>query len=337
MSSVPSQSTHCFKHCRRLRCSESDEDVAWEANITIEDFNSVPSKKELQTASKDYTGNPSKKTAESSSCYFADRQTFEHSLVDSIVNLELKTNILQQHIQDVSLKKGSIQEQMNLKKKLFEDIIKVVEYEKSIKAVEAVVADKLQCFQSQIINLESILMQIFKGLIHVAGRGPIERGIEDIKEKFGRRSKFNEAALDSMTLQAQNFAASLIDEINDNKIYFYKLSSEDVEIMKELKNLANRSSNYRKDGAGERFYINKDKERVYQVEPHSSEYKLNVDGQREKIKDRLKLQTDGDNEFYVDEYGHKMYTKYFFEDEFGRFFINVRGERVDGECQEIKE
>lgn len=108
---------------------------------------------------------------------------------------------------------------------------------------------------------------------------------------------------------------------------------------KRLEKLLVRPAKFCRDANGERFYVNSKKQKILQVYPHSSQYALNVDGNPTKIKNGIPIRTDVKGEFYLDSQSCKIYTKIFFEDENGRYYIDIHGDRhykADPEASEYK-
>jgi hypothetical protein len=278
------------------------------------------------------------------SCDFIDRAAISSGIkTTSIARLKNSADQLNKQLENIKLEKDKIQNEIREKKlKLIEAIMKIVAYEKSIQEVEASIADKLHHFQSRIIVFEKKRLEIFLNSGDVKVHKLLEREIEEVKEEFKNQSKVDEAERDQITQHAQLFAVSLGDIFNGYKSYveeilielqkdenfeeMEKLSREFFENISQLQRLINRPAKYCKDQNNERFYLNIDKRRVYQIENYSSEYEL-LEGNREKIKDGFKLENDENGEFYFDEKARKVYTKFYFEDDVGVFYIDIHGDR----------
>lgn len=130
----------------------------------------------------------------------------------------------------------------------------------------------------------------------------------------------------------------LIDDLNDEREISQK-QQEFAKNRKRLEKLLARPTKFCRDENDERFYVNSKRQKIFQVFPYSSEYALETDGNRMKIKNGLPLRTDDKGEFYLDSQSGKIYTKYFFEDENGRYFIDIHGDRnyqTDPEASEYK-
>lgn len=179
----------------------------------------------------------------------------------------------------------------------------------------------------------------------------LERQLEEVKESFEKQSQADANDRDQITKQAQMLSATLGDVIQEYQKYsdemMMEAQEENLEIwikefddnMTQLIRLINRPSMFCRDEAGNRFYFNSEREKVFKAEAHSSEYKLNPDGEREKVKVGIDLSTDENGEFFFDLRGRKIYTKFYFEDEFGRFYIDIHGDRhykADPEASEYE-
>ena len=319
------RSTHRSEGCPSLSDSESDEEA-----VNIDDRNSSEKHEKDEHAEPD--------------CFVVDHPAPEGTRTESIEKLKTNADLLQVQIAEFTFEKERVQENIREKKRLlFDAILKVVEYEKSIQAVEAVIADKLHHFQTRMVDLETKRMEIFLECGDGKVRELLEREIKEVKEEFEQRSKVADSERDQLTQQAQQIAASLGDVIDEFKGYAEEMmlkvkaekSEEELEAMKtkfnddmtQLTRLINRPAQFCFDKSGNRFYVNVNKEKVFKIDNHSSDYKLSVDGVRERIKDGFKLDNDENGEFFIDLSNRKIYIKYYFEDEFGRFFIDVHGHR----------
>lgn len=279
-----------------------------------------------------------------SSCFFVDRSDVYGTRIDSITRLQSTADDLQSNIEDFQAGKQRVQAEIREKKQhLIEAIMKVVDFEISIQDVEGALADKLHHFQTRMTELESKRMEIFTTSGDDKVRDMMEREIGEVKKEFAGRSISDEMKRDGITQEAQHFAASLGDIISEYRRYCDELIAqverdephETVQAMQkevnknmtQLHRLINRPAKFCRDKKGNRFYKNAGGEKIFKVDSHSSEYKLNDAGAREKVKDGIELLDDANGEFYVDNKARKLYTKYFFEDENGRFYIDVHGDR----------
>lgn len=301
-------------------------------------------------------------------CFFVDQSVVNGTRTESIAKLEQSADQLKSQIDDINQEIERVHNEIREKKQRWLDaILKVVEFEKVIQNVENLMADKLYHFQSRIIELESRRMEIFKNSGDEKVRDLLEDEIGEVKEVFGHQAEVDEAGKDEMTQQGQTFAASLGDVVKEYQKFFdeayesAKLSEPTTKVvsMKQEfdKNMALLMHLIRRPGkfctdtcTGDRFFLNLDQEKVFKIESYSSEYKLNVDGSREKIKDGFSLHDNENGEFYVDPSGRKIFTKFYFEDEYGRFYIDIHGDRkykadpeaseymlVDGKWKKIKD
>lgn len=278
------------------------------------------------------------------SCFFVDRSDVYGTRIESIARLRTTADDLQRRIEDFHAEKQRVHDEIREKKQqLIDAIMKVVEYEISIQEVEGALADKLHHFQARMIELETKRMEIFLTSGDGKVRDLLEREISEVKEEFTSRSINDGMKRDGITQEAQIFAASLGDIIKEYRSYYDELIAqverdEPHETVQELQNevnfnmtqlhrLISRPAKFCRDKNGERFYKNAGGEKIFKVDSHSSEYKLNDVGAHEMVKDGLELFEDAHGEFYVDNKSRKLYTKYFFEDENGRFYIDVHGDR----------
>lgn len=325
MSSLPCQSAYRSERCPPL--SDSDSDVeAQNDDLTV----ACDSSEENQVKQLD--------------CGYVDRSSAFGTRIESIEKLETNAEQLQHRIDEYIHEKERIQEEIRRKKKLLIDaIMKVVEFEISIQDVEAIIADKLHHFQTRVIDLESKRMEMFLNSGDAKVHELLEHEIEELVEEFNQTSRADECCRDEITQNAQEFAASIGDVIKEYQTYFEELLAEAEnrksytqkeammnefnDNMTQLRRLMNRPAQYCSDETGHRFFLDINKEKVFQVETHSSEYKLSSEGDCKKVKDGFKLNEDENGEFYEDLKGRKIYTKYYFHDDFGRFYIDVHGSR----------
>lgn len=329
MSSLPCSSTYRSERCPPL--SDSDSNVG-EQNETDLSYDAQDE--------ADVQGKPLKQP----DCLHVDRQSVLGTRIDSIAKLETNADQLQHQIDEFKQEKQRVQDDIHRKKQLLIDaILKVVDFEISIQDMEALIADKLHHFHSRIIDLESKRMEIFLNSGDPKIHELLELEIEEVKNEFEKTSKVYESNRDEITQHAQTFAATLGDVIKEYHSYFDEMLSEmDPVISHEVRDimmnefnfnftqlhrLMNRPAKFCKENDGDRYFLDINKDKIFKVDEHSSEYKLTSQGDREKIKEGFKLESDGDDEFYFDLKLRKIYTKYFFQDEFGRFFIDVHGTR----------
>lgn len=341
MSSFPcKKAAHRPEGCPPLSDSEdSDEETVHK--ISNESINEVYQNDVSSLAKSSVKGVKQVKDVE---CWFVDRSAIQSTRTTSITKMQTEAERLQKQIEEIKLEKERIQVEIRQKKKqMIEAIEKVIELEDSIESVEALIADKLHHFQTRLIDLETKRWDIFSNSGDTKVRQLLESEIDEVKEEFNKRSKFDETEMSRLIQTAQTSAVSIGDVVELYQHYVDEsiadaLSEESPTKLKEMKEnlsknmeklhrLINRPAQFCKDKAGKRFYLNVNMERVYKAEAHSSEYKLNVDCDREKIKDGFTLAIDGSGEFYVDFVGRKIYTKYYFEDENGRYYIDVHGSR----------
>lgn len=336
----------CKSNIRIDRCpplSDSDSDSA---NDGVED--EIKSKTSNNVSEHESVN-------ETPSCFFLDRSNVSGTRTDSITKLETESDVLQRQIENIELEKFRIQMEIRGKKqKLVDAIMKVVEFERTIQCVEVLIAEKLHHFQSRIIVLEAKRMEIFENSGDEKVHDLLEREIDEIKEEFEQQSKKDETDKEELTQQAQEFAAQLGDIIREYQNYFDEMIAKEAvltneEIVKlrnefnynmtQLHRLLSRPAQFCHDKTGERFFLDERKEKVFKVDLHSSEYKMNIEGNLQKIKAGFDLEKDENGEFYVGVGDFKIYTKYFFEDEFGRFYLDVHANRVyktDPEASEYK-
>lgn len=179
----------------------------------------------------------------------------------------------------------------------------------------------------------------------------IENEINDVKSTQRHHLSEFETSRDQLVQQAQTFAFSLgpqiVDEFQMCHCDEMKNSQDSSEILqrnfiknkKRLEKLLSRPSKFCKDSKGARFYLNSKKQKIYKVESFSSEYAVDDEGNRMKIKNGFPLITNENGEYYLDSQIRKIYTKYFFKDENGRYFIDIHGDRfykTDAEASEYK-
>lgn len=285
-------------------------------------------------------------------CFAINRAPDDGTRVDSIARLQTDADKLQEQVDSINFEKERIQAEIrNKRQELIDAIMKVVEYEKSIQAVEGCIADKLHHFQTRIIDLEGKRQEIFLTSGDKQGLDLLEGEIKEVKHKHEHQQKSDEADRDQITQQAQHFAASLGDVINEYQNFHREMMIEmkpDLAVeaehefcqnMTQLHHLINRPAKFCKNFKGERFYVSQANEKIFQLEAHSSEYKLKVEGNREKVKCGLTLHLNEHGEYYIDTRGNEIYTKFYFEDDFGRFYVDIHGERnykADPEASEYK-
>lgn len=345
MSSFPCKSAYRPEGCPPL--SDSDEENTHKKSTRSKSGGSSATSSILGEESHNNVESLAKSSAErikDAGCWFVDRSTVLGTRTDSLAKLQTEAETLQTQIEEVKLEKERIQMNIRQKKKqIIGAIEKVIEFEDSIQSVEASIADKLHHYQTRLIDLETKRMDIFLNSGDAKVRELLESEIDEIKEEFNKRSKLDEAEMNQLTQAAQKLAAEIGDVIELYQNFFDESITDAMSVespakleemeenfsknMKKLRHLMNRAAQFCYDKAGKRFYLNVDLERVYKAEAHSSEFKLNADGEREKINDGFTLDNDGNGEFYVDNVERKIYTKYYFEDDYGRYYIDVHGSR----------
>lgn len=345
MSSFPCKSEYRSDGCPQL--TDSDEDETGKVST----WSKSGSANATSTSSKTSSKMASKQDAISSveavkdlGCWFVNRSGENSTQMESIVKMETEAATLQTQVEDFILEKERIQTEIRQKKKqMIEAIMKIIELDDSIEGVEALIADKLHLFQKRLVELETKRKENFLNSGDAKVRELLDSEIDEVKEEFKRRSETDEADRNLLTQSAQTMAASIgnvvelyqrfIDEsITDAMLLKSPKELEEMEEnfsknMKKLRRLISRVAKFCNDEGGNRFYLNVDMKRVYKAETHSSEYKLNIDGGREKINDGFPLDNDGNGEFYVDSVGRNIYTKYYFEDDYGRYYIDIHGSR----------
>lgn len=289
------------------------------------------------------------------SCFFVDQSAVEGTRTGSIAKLELNTEQLKSQIDEIHREIDRVQNEIKEKKQRWLDaILKVVEFEKVIQNIDSLMADKLHHFHSRIIDLEAKRMDIYKNSGDEKIQDLLENEIDEVKECFDLQSKVDDADKDAMVQEGQTFAGSLGDVVNEYQKFFEeaydsaKLSEPAPKVvtmkqefdknMELLVNLIHRPGKFCNDKTtGDRFFLNVDQEKIFKLENYSSEYKLNGQGGRVKVKEGFSLANDENGEFYVDSRGRKIFTKYYFEDEYGRFYLDIHGERnykADAEASE---
>lgn len=319
--SNPCQSAFRSVHCPPISDSESDDEAACVTDLSGGSLVHAKPVDELE-------------------CLFIERSAPDGTRIESIEKLKVNADQLQTQIEVFELEKKRVQDEIRQKKRLLiEAIFKVIEFEKSIQAFEDVIADKLCHFQTRLIGLEAKRMEINLHSGDAKVLELLEREIGEVKEEFEQAAKVDGSESDQLAQQAQQFAATLGDVTKEFQNYLDEMISEagkeDVDMiqikfnddMAQLTRLLNRPAQFCCDKSGNRFYINASKEKVFKIDFHSSEYKLTDDGVRDKIKAGFKLDQDENGEFYVDSRDRKIYTKYYFEDDFGPFYIDVHGHR----------
>lgn len=179
----------------------------------------------------------------------------------------------------------------------------------------------------------------------------LEQEIDDIKLIHKKQMSDIQTIRDELVQQAHTFAVSLgpniLDEFQACHCASIKEETEDVTQLKHeytknrqrLEKLLSRPAKYCHDPQGERFYINSQQQKIYKVDSYSSEYAVDSEGNRMRVKKGFTLQTNESGEFYLDSQIRKIYTKFYFEDEHGRYYIDIHGNRfyhADPEASEYK-
>jgi hypothetical protein len=109
---------------------------------------------------------PSKAQSKKSSteCFFVKQSSAHNSRVDSIDKLKTDLEKLDEKIGSIQDEKLALKREICMKKrKLYEAILKVIEFEAQIEDLEKLMEKNLHRFQLRIISLENNLMVNFKG------------------------------------------------------------------------------------------------------------------------------------------------------------------------------
>ena len=253
--------------------------------------------------------------------------------MESIVHLETNfANLANQAVELKNEKERLALEISNKKAKLLNAIYEVIKLELSIREVEKVISDKLYHFQSRILELESKRFEEFKNNNQNQLSILLEQEIDEVKRSFQVQSTTDELSKNQLIQNAQNFAASLGDVVTEYEEHFNdqknsQLITEFDENMKILKHLLTRPGQFCHDKNNARFYLNKKKEKVYQLNLHSSQYILDEDGNRSRINDGFELMENEKGKYYLDLRERHIYVMYYFEDSFGRYYVDVNGDR----------
>lgn len=261
-------------------------------------------------------------------CYFVSPPLTTR--MDSIYHLKTDVANLDDQVDQLNKEKECLSlEISNKKKKLLNAINEVIKLELSIREVEKVIADKLYHFQSRIIDLENNRLEEFKNNEQNQLSSLLEQEIDDVKRQFQTQSKLDEINKNQLIQNAQNFAASLGDvvaEYKENEDSFNDHNTFD-ENMNILKHLLSRPGQFCHDENNARFYLNVKKEKVYQLNLHSSQCILDDNGNRLRIQDGFRLMDNEKGEYYEDIRERNIYVKYFFKDSFGQYYVDINGNR----------
>lgn len=283
--------------------------------------------------------NGSEEQPKTSDCFFVDRSS-AGTRMDSIERLKTDMSQLQGEIESIQEKKAQITQRIEQKKnEILEALAKVAELEENLQEIETLLADQLFNFQQQIITLESKLMENFKGGNDNELKNLLENEILELKESFHAQFQKDEKNLSDLTKSAQSFAASIGDIISDiHKIFdATKINDKLTSDIEKLKNLINRPAQFCFDSNGRRFYFNREKVKVFQDEFHTAHYTIDSEDDEIIAKEALPTESDTNGEFYLDVKSRKIYIKYFFEDDFGHYYIDIHGDRhykTDAEASE---
>ncbi|CAO1427655.1 unnamed protein product [Diamesa serratosioi] len=260
-------------------------------------------------------------------CFFV--ATPSTTRMDSIVHLETNVASLEEQVDLINLEKERLAlEISNKKEQLLNAINKVICLELSIQEVEKVIADKLYHFQSRIIELETKRLEEIKNNDQNQLSSLLEQEIDEVKLKFQTQSKIDENSRNQLTQSAQNFAASLGDVVVEYEKHINDVKREEFDKnMTLLKHLLTRPGQYCHDLNRARFFLSARDEKVYQVNLHTSQFILDVDGNRVKIKDGFELMNDKNGKYYLDVNENNIYVMYYFEDSFGRYYVDINGDR----------
>ncbi|KAL7026035.1 hypothetical protein ACKWTF_013755 [Chironomus riparius] len=275
----------------------------------------------------------------SSSCFFVDR-SLVGTRMDSIERLKTDVSELQGEIESIQEKKARINEIIEQKKnEILEALAKVAESEDNLQDIEELLADQLFDFQQKIIILESKLMKNFKGGNNTELKNLLENEILELKESFHPQFQKDEKSLSDLTKSAQSFAASIGDIISDiHKIFdATKINEKLTSDVEKLKKLIRRPAQFCFDSQGRRFYFNNERVKVFQDEFHTAHYIINIEGDEVIVKEAFPIESDTNGEFYLDIKSRKIYIKYYFEDDYGHYYIDVYGDRhykTDAEASE---
>lgn len=181
----------------------------------------------------------------------------------------------------------------------------------------------------------------------------IENEINDVKLTHRQQMSEVAASRDQLVQQAQTFAFSLgpsiIDDFQachsvaiegeENPQIVLQMEEDFTKKRDRLEKLLSRPAKYCRDQNGARFYMNSQKQKIYKVDSFTSEYAVDAEGNRLKVKRGLPLQTNDNGEFYLDSQNREIYSKYYFEDDNGRYYVDIHGDRFykgDPEASEYK-
>jgi hypothetical protein len=252
----------------------------------------------------------------------------EHTRIDSVEKLKLNAHQLQEQIASIEQEINDVHQTIDRKRDgILEAILKVISFEELIEDIEMAMADELYQFQSKVIAIETQLMNNFRTLCCSDVKSHLEYQLDRLKAQHGEKVWSDDESYAELTKQSKVFAASIGDVVQEYQKFHDERHDKYDYNMDKLKKLLSRPAEFCKDSNGDRFFFNSDNEKVFQDEVHRSQYMLDAEGERMKIEDGKPLETGVHGEFYVDVSDRKIYTKYFFEDEFGRYYIDTRGSR----------
>ncbi|KAG5671088.1 hypothetical protein PVAND_001302 [Polypedilum vanderplanki] len=252
----------------------------------------------------------------------------EHTKVDSIENLQTNAEELKQQIATIEEEINRVNQTIDEKKlRILDAILKVVNLEEVIEEIEISIADELYQFQTKVIATEMKLLENFKGENNDELKKVIENQLMQIKIDHNEKVKNDDKNYSKLSKEAKIFASSIGNIVDEYK----KLDNETNEKyhynIEKLNLLLSRPAEFCNDSKGERFFYNQNMEKIFQVEAHRSQYAIDNEGNKVKINEGKPLETVDNREFYIDIKGRKIYTKYFFEDEFGLYYIDINGFR----------
>lgn len=277
----------------------------------------------------DESANNENKSQKSSDCFFED-QSLGVTRMDSIEKLKTDENQLDEQIESIREEKAQIKQKILEKKKgILELLAKVAEFEDNIQEVEVLIGEKLYNFQHRLLNLETKLNENFRGENDEDLKNLLENEICELKEDFSDQSEKDEDDLCELIQHGHVFAKSIGCIIDDITKLFNpeEINENTKENLTKLRKLLQRPAKYCYDSKGRRFYLNQEKNKVFQDEHHTELYIIDSEEEKIIVKEGFPLEIDENGEYYTNVKGLKIYTKYYFEDNFGQYFIDVHGDR----------
>lgn len=247
--------------------------------------------------------------------------------MESIVHLEASVANLDDQVEQLKKEKELLAlEIINKKAKLLFAINEVIKLELSIREVEKVIADKLYRFQTRVLELETKRLEEFKNNNQNQLSSLLDQEIDEVKRSFQIQSKADEISKNQLIQNAQSFAASLGDVVAEYEEHFKDQKDTHLR-MRILWHLLSRPGQFCHDENNERFFLNSKKEKVYQLNLHSSQCILDDDGLRFRINDGFELMNNEKGKYYLDFKERNIYVMYYFEDFFGRYYVDINGDR----------